>query len=317
MNAYQAGQKLLCGGYTAYTPTGKSYFVKAGRWYHVPAAGDLVYFYSQSLGRVSHVGCVIDVRVEKDRIMIRTIEGNTSGTAFDRNGGMVAEKRYTVSRNDIGGKNRINGFGRPCYGDYTCAVGHMIAVLKREVGYVEKASNSGLESRTANPGCANWTKYGKWYGMNPAYWCQMFISWCAWKACAEARSMLPAKWIQQDDGTWTYRKTDGAFARNEWQNIGGRWYVFDGSGTMIKGWFRSGEAWYYLGEDGGMLSGQWFSDKGKNYYLTASGTMATDAYIGSEMAVNGKRIYYYVDGSGVWRPEKDTENPPKKSEICA
>ena len=42
MNSYQAGQKLLCGGYTAYTPEGKTYFVRAGRWYKDPLPGDWV-----------------------------------------------------------------------------------------------------------------------------------------------------------------------------------------------------------------------------------------------------------------------------------
>ena len=44
MNSYQAGQKLLCGGYTAYTPEGKANFVRAGRYYKDPLQGDIVYF---------------------------------------------------------------------------------------------------------------------------------------------------------------------------------------------------------------------------------------------------------------------------------
>ena len=31
-NSYAAGKKLLCGGYSEYTPTGKSHFLKAGRY---------------------------------------------------------------------------------------------------------------------------------------------------------------------------------------------------------------------------------------------------------------------------------------------
>ncbi len=52
-------------------------------------------------------------------------------------------------------------------------------VANKEVGYLEKASNSQLDSKTANPGNANYTKYGAWYGSNPAAWCAMFVSWCA------------------------------------------------------------------------------------------------------------------------------------------
>ena len=316
MNAYQRGQKALCGGYSEYTPTGKSYFVKNKQWHtHYPEPGDVVYFYSDSLKRVCHVGIVVSATKHLDGFFtFETIEGNTSsGNKFDRNGGCVARKEY--KHVTCGG--RINGFGHPVYGADTCTSADVLRIAEAEVGYEEKASNSNLESKHVNSGKNNYTKYGAWYGDNGAYWCQQFVSWVFYKACAAASSKTKKGWVKRNNGIWSYCKDNEALARNEWLYVNGRWYVFDGSGTMIKGWFRSGEAWYYLGEDGGMLSGQWFQDKGKNYYLTASGTMATDAYIGSEMAVNGKRIYYYVDGSGVWRPENDTENPPKKSEICA
>ncbi len=57
----------------------------------------------------------------------------------------------------------------------------ILRVAAAEIGYLEKASNAGLDSKTANAGSNNWTKYGKWYGLNgpEAYWCHMFISWCA------------------------------------------------------------------------------------------------------------------------------------------
>lgn len=60
-------------------------------------------------------------------------------------------------------------------------VQQMLAVANNEVGYLEKASNSNLDSKTANSGYNNYTKYGAWYGLNgpSAYWCHMFVSWCA------------------------------------------------------------------------------------------------------------------------------------------
>lgn len=53
----------------------------------------------------------------------------------------------------------------------------VINIAKNEVGYLEKKSNSQLDSKTANAGSANYTKYGKWYGLNPDFWCAMFICW--------------------------------------------------------------------------------------------------------------------------------------------
>ena len=55
----------------------------------------------------------------------------------------------------------------------------VVQTALNEVGYLEKRSNSQLNSKTANAGSSNWTKYGAWYGLNPAEWCDMFVSWCA------------------------------------------------------------------------------------------------------------------------------------------
>lgn len=54
-----------------------------------------------------------------------------------------------------------------------------LKVALSQVGYKEKKSNKDLDSKTANAGSGNYTKYGKWYGLNPAPWCCMFVSWCA------------------------------------------------------------------------------------------------------------------------------------------
>ena len=59
----------------------------------------------------------------------------------------------------------------------------LIKVAKGEVGYLEKKSNSSLDSKTANAGSANYTKYNKLPGFtNPAYWCAAFTSWCFYTA---------------------------------------------------------------------------------------------------------------------------------------
>lgn len=54
-----------------------------------------------------------------------------------------------------------------------------LQVALSQVGYKEKKSNKDLDSKTANAGSGNYTKYGAWYGINPAPWCCMFVSWCA------------------------------------------------------------------------------------------------------------------------------------------
>lgn len=55
----------------------------------------------------------------------------------------------------------------------------IVEIALSQVGYLEKKSNSNLDSFAANAGYANYTKYGAWYGINPGAWCDMFVSWCA------------------------------------------------------------------------------------------------------------------------------------------
>lgn len=66
--------------------------------------------------------------------------------------------------------------------DVSKAIEKIIAVAENEVGYLEKKSNKDLNSKTANAGKANYTKYGKWIGANGDYWCASFLSWIFYKA---------------------------------------------------------------------------------------------------------------------------------------
>lgn len=65
----------------------------------------------------------------------------------------------------------------------------VIDIALDEVGYLEKKSNKNLDSKTANAGSANYTKYGR--DMHelypsvmdfPAAWCDAFVDWCFQKA---------------------------------------------------------------------------------------------------------------------------------------
>lgn len=67
---------------------------------------------------------------------------------------------------------------------YTAAA--LIAIAAAEIGYHEKASNANLDSKTANSGCANFTKYSRdlaaagYYNGNKqgVAWCDIFVDWC-------------------------------------------------------------------------------------------------------------------------------------------
>lgn len=66
----------------------------------------------------------------------------------------------------------------------TEAVEKVIKIAKNEIGYLEKKSNSQLDSKTANAGSNNYTKY--WRDVKSSYqgqpWCAAFVSWCFMKA---------------------------------------------------------------------------------------------------------------------------------------
>jgi len=70
-------------------------------------------------------------------------------------------------------------------------IDRVISIALAEVGYLEKASNSQLDSKTANAGYNNWTKYardldnlGNYYnGKKNGYaWCDVFCDWVFYKA---------------------------------------------------------------------------------------------------------------------------------------
>lgn len=69
----------------------------------------------------------------------------------------------------------------------SCYVEKVIQIAKDEVGYLEKYSNSNLDSKTANAGKNNYTKYardldnisGFYNGKKNGYaWCDVFVDWC-------------------------------------------------------------------------------------------------------------------------------------------
>lgn len=101
-------KQLLCGGFSAYTPTSAQYFKNKGQYHKSdPKPGDQIFFRNSS--RICHTGIVIKVSGGK----VYTIEGNTSsGAEVVANGGAVCEKSYNLNN------SRIDGYGRP---DWTLA----------------------------------------------------------------------------------------------------------------------------------------------------------------------------------------------------
>lgn len=89
----------------------------------------------------------------------------------------------------------------------SCTPDKVIAIAKAEDGYLEKKSNSQLDSKTANAGSSNYTKYwsdlANWGLGNyqAQYWCAGFVHWCFVKAfglAAAKKLLLHAPYISCD-----------------------------------------------------------------------------------------------------------------------
>ena len=78
----------------------------------------------------------------------------------------------------------------------------LIKIAEAEVGYLEKKSNSNLDSKTGNAGYNNYTKYardlynaGYYNGNKNGYaWCDVFVDWLFYQLCnkdaKKAQSMI-------------------------------------------------------------------------------------------------------------------------------
>jgi glucan-binding YG repeat protein len=96
---------------------------------------------------------------------------------------------------------------------------------------------------------------------------------------------------------WTYSKSDGTRADNEWLWINGAWYYFDGSVMAANGWhsgyWNSDWRTYYFDANGHYETNQWHYDKyTKEWtYSKSDGTRADNEWLW----ING--AWYYFDGS--------------------
>ena len=122
---------------------------------------------------------------------------------------------------------------------------------------------------------------------------------------------MGGRWVT-DGYRWAWQCNNGAYLRNGWYLIDGRYYYFDGNGYMSSGWVRGRDSWYYLGNDGAMQTG-WVKSDGRWYYLGSDGAMQTGwvkiggrwYYLGSDGAMySGTRTIdgrtYEFSESGEW-----------------
>jgi len=102
------------------------------------------------------------------------------------------------------------------------------------------------------------------------------------------------KWVQNDDGTWTYQLADGKVAvKDSWKLINDEWYRFDKDGKMVSNqWFEENGRWYYIEPNGTMSKNEWIIINGEWYYANADGRISQNEWV----LVDGN--WYYANASG-------------------
>lgn len=143
---------------------------------------------------------------------------------------------------------------------------------------------------------------------NPFVYNQGKLTWQDFKS-ALSHEEKKSGWYLEEDNWRFYLGDTGNCVKNNWyKDKTGRWAWFDGDGNAIHDtWYEQDHIWYYFDSDCYMADGRWIEYKGNQYYLTADGSMATSAYIQSKDPTSN--VYYWVDDSGIWKPERNTTTP--------
>lgn len=107
---------------------------------------------------------------------------------------------------------------------------NLVAILRKELGYHEKASNYNLDDKTANSGSSNFTKYARdlakagYYQASKqgAEWCDMFYDWGVLQLCdgdgAKAQEMQCQTGVYGAGCPWSrgyYREKGRLFSKPE------------------------------------------------------------------------------------------------------
>ena len=113
-------------------------------------------------------------------------------------------------------------------------------------------------------------------------------------------SMAATKgWNGNDKDGWRYYTTSSSYVKNNWKQIGGKWYYFDSKGLMESNCYRDGywltksgawdtrysngtwkqdsKGWWYT-DNGWYPKNQWLWIDGNCYFFDASGYMESNCY---------------------------------------
>ena len=99
------------------------------------------------------------------------------------------------------------------------------------------------------------------------------------------------KFIVDESGHKMYKDADGVFIRNDWYEINGDKYYFDGNGYLVTGKWVNGE--YLVDDNGKMYRNYWHNQNGKLYYLNDEGKYLKNGI----HEIEGKKYYFNKEGA--------------------
>ena len=184
----------------------------------------------------------------------------------------------------------------------------VVKIALDEVGYLEKASNVNLDSKTANAGSKNYTKYardldnisGFYNGKKNGYaWCDVFVDWCFVQAFGvdKAKELL----CQPD-------KSLGAgcgYSMNYYNNKG-QLHISPAIGDQI--FFKNGTSITHTGI---------VYDVDKTYVYTVEGNTSSESGVVANGGAVCKKKYKlsYSNIAGYGRPYYDKEEVAYKPTV--
>ncbi len=237
----ETAKKLLCGDLFIYCPTGWNQFNAKKRIYNKPQFGDVVFFWSASLGRWGHTGFVVGV--DANGKGYTTIEANTSSgnDVVVRNGGATCRKHYVLGSGKV-------AFGRPDY----AACGITLHPKTEDIvltTYPIGTGANGLQiladsiyvrtdpgATTQNSIVTTLTNKDVLFPTKKA-----FVNGAPWFYDKKAGGWISAKymtgWIQEfsDHDKWWWVEKDYKYPVDQIRAIDGNSYFFDSAGYMFTG----------------------------------------------------------------------------------
>lgn len=170
------------------------------------------------------------------------------------------------------------------------AVNKVVDVAWAEIGYLEKKSNSQLDSKTANAGNGNYTKYARdmmrynaGIFANGYAWCDTFVDWCFTQAFGAEKA------LELIHGWSAYTPTSAGYYRNA-----GQWHTKPQKGDQI----------FFKNSKGICHTGLVYDVDSKYVYTIEGNTSSASGVVANGGAVERKRYalgYSLIAGYG--RPD--------------